>query len=119
MYSDRALALYEELGDLRNQALILNNLGLLAQERSDWDEALDCISGRSTSWNTGDRANACLAKYNIAEILSDQGRLDEAETLLREVIRVWRSQAPTRMSPMQGVNWARCSPKVRAIRRGA
>ena len=30
-------------------------------------------------------------KYNIAEIESDQGRLDEAEPLIREVLRVWRA----------------------------
>ena len=30
-------------------------------------------------------------KYNISEILIDQGRYDEAEPLLREVIRVWRA----------------------------
>ena len=40
MYSGQALALYEELGDVRNQALILNNMGTIAQERSNWDEAL-------------------------------------------------------------------------------
>jgi tetratricopeptide (TPR) repeat protein len=93
VYSAKALALYEELGDLRNQALVLNNLGLLAQERSSWDEALE-LYGRSLDImdRTGDRANVSLAKYNIAEILSDQGRQGEAEALLREVIRVWRSQ---------------------------
>jgi tetratricopeptide (TPR) repeat protein len=92
VYSARALQLYEELGDLRNQALILNNLGILAQERSAWDEALDLYNRSQAIFElTGDRANVSLAKYNISEILSDQGRQDEAETLIREVIRVWRS----------------------------
>ncbi len=92
VYSGRALALYEELGDLRSQALILNNLGIIAQERSHWDEAL-ALYDRSLAImeQTGDRTNAALAKYNIAEILSDQGRLDEAEVLLRDVLRVWRA----------------------------
>jgi tetratricopeptide (TPR) repeat protein len=92
VYSRRALALYEELGDLRNQALVLNNLGILAQERSHWDEALELYQRALAIMDRlGDRANAGLAKYNIAEILSDQGRLDEAETLLRDVLRVWRA----------------------------
>ena len=93
VYSARALELYESLGDLSNQALILNNLGILAQERSSWDEALD-LYRRSLEImdRIGNRAGASLAKYNIAEILSDQGRLDEAESLLREVLRVWRAQ---------------------------
>ena len=32
-----------------------------------------------------------LTKYNLSEILIDQGRYDEAEPLIREVIRVWRA----------------------------
>ena len=96
VYSGRALELYEELGDLRNQALILNNQGIIAQERSAWDEALDLYRRSLAIFDaTGDRSNACLASYNIAEILSDQGRLDEAEALLRDVLRVWRSQGAT------------------------
>jgi tetratricopeptide (TPR) repeat protein len=92
VYSPRALTLYEELGDLRNQALILNNMGVFAQERSEWDQATD-LYRRSLELfeRIGDTANASLAKYNIAEILSDQGRLDAAEPLLRDVIRVWRA----------------------------
>ena len=96
VYSSRALELYEELGDLRNQALILNNQGIIAQERSSWDEALNLYRRSLAIFEaTGDRSNACLASYNIAEILSDQGRLDEAEALLRDVLRVWRSQGAT------------------------
>ena len=93
VYSARALALYEELGDLTNQALTLNNLGILAQERSQWDEALDLYRRALEIMDRiGNRAGASLARYNVAEILSDQGRLDEAEALLRDVLRVWRAQ---------------------------
>jgi class 3 adenylate cyclase/tetratricopeptide (TPR) repeat protein len=92
VYSARALELYEELGELRDQALILNNMGIIAQERSKWDEALHLYDRALEIFDrTGDRTNACLAKYNIAEILTDQGRLDEAEPLQREVLRVWRA----------------------------
>ena len=93
VYSDRALRLYEELGDLRSQALILNNQGVFAQELSDWDKASELYRRALDIFDTvGDTANASLAKYNIAEILSDQGRYDEVEPLLREVLRVWRGQ---------------------------
>ena len=36
-------------------------------------------------------ARSAVVKYNIAEILSDQGHWTSAERLLREAIRVWRA----------------------------
>jgi ABC-type dipeptide/oligopeptide/nickel transport system ATPase component len=41
VYSARAIALYEELGDLPNQASVLNNLGGFAYWAGNWAEALD------------------------------------------------------------------------------
>jgi predicted ATPase/class 3 adenylate cyclase len=92
VYSPKALEIYEELGDLRNQALTLNNMGTLAQERSEWDEARELYERSLMLFERmGDRTTAGLAKFNIAQILSDQGRFDEAEPLFREVLRVWRA----------------------------
>ena len=92
VYSGQSLELYEELGDLRGQAIVLNNLGLIAQERSDWDKALELYRRVLEIMDMmGDRASVSVAKYNVAEILNDQGRLDEAEVMLREVLRVWRA----------------------------
>ena len=92
VYSGQSLELYEELGDLRGQAIVLNNLGLIAQERSDWDKALELYRRVLEIMDMmGDRASVSVAKYNVAEMLNDQGRLDEAEVMLREVLRVWRA----------------------------
>ena len=92
IYSPKALEIYEDLGDLRNQALTLNNMGTLAQERSEWDEARELYERSLMLFERmGDRTTAGLAKFNIAQILSDQGRFDEAEPLFREVLRVWRA----------------------------
>ena len=55
----------------------------------------------------GDRAYEALVKYNIAEILSDQGHHREAVALLREVIRQWRAAGPRRTSPRPGGRWQR------------
>jgi len=91
-YSRAALAIYEELGDLRNQALTLNNLGLIAHGRSEWVESRELYQRALTMFEQiGDRTTASLAKFNLSEILSDQGRYDEAEALLRDVLRVWRA----------------------------
>ena len=92
IYSPLALKIYEELGDLRNQAITLNNIGAQAQDRSDWNEARALYERSLMLFDRmGDRTTAGLAKFNIGQILSDQGRYEEAEPLLREVLRVWRA----------------------------
>jgi tetratricopeptide (TPR) repeat protein len=92
VYGPRALAIYEELGDLARQASVLSNLGLVAWEQSRWDECLTLYRQAKEIWDsTGDRWNASFATYNIGELLSDQGVYDEAEQLLREALRVWRA----------------------------
>ena len=91
-HSGQALAIYEELGDLRNQALILNNQGLIAHDASRWDDS-GALYGRGLAIadQIGDRSLGALMKYNLSEILIDQGRYVEAEPLIREVIRLWRA----------------------------
>jgi class 3 adenylate cyclase/tetratricopeptide (TPR) repeat protein len=90
-YSPRALELFERIGDLGRQALILNNMGVFAKDRSEWDEARAMYDrARHLFETTGDRAYETLVKYNVAEILSDQGHYEEAEALQRDVLRTWR-----------------------------
>ena len=91
-YSGSALALYEEMGDLWGQGVVLNNLGAQAYWQGRWDEALELYArGREARDLVGDAVNASYGTANIAEILSDQGRLDEATPLFRDVLRVWRA----------------------------
>lgn len=90
--SPLALEIYERMGDLGRQALILNNMGVLAKDRSQWDEARELYNrSRRLFEVTGDRAYETLIKFNVAEILSDQGHYVEAEDLLRDVVRAWRA----------------------------
>ncbi|MFP5343632.1 MAG: AAA family ATPase [Candidatus Limnocylindria bacterium] len=92
VYSRRALEIYEELGDLRNQALVLNNEGLLAHDRSQWDESRHLYErALEIAVRIGDRSMGALLQYNLTEILIDQGRYEEAEPLILEVLRVWRA----------------------------
>jgi class 3 adenylate cyclase/tetratricopeptide (TPR) repeat protein len=81
-----ALPIYEELGNLKRQAAVLNNLGIDAYYEGDWAKALD-VYGRSQRLyeRIGNVTNVALAKNNIAEILSDQGSFEEADELLEEV----------------------------------
>ena len=91
-FGPRALAIYEELGDLWQQAATLNNMGQTAYQRSDWNASRDLTERARALWlTTGDRWAASFATFNIGEMLSDQGRYSEAEPLLREALRVWKA----------------------------
>ena len=71
---------------------MLNNLGCYSYWRGEWDAALELYErGRAARERIGDAVNASYGTINIAEILVDQGRLDEAEPLLRQVLRVWQA----------------------------
>src|SRR6185369_8504668 len=91
-YGALALAIFEELGDVRNQASTLNNLGLIAHARSEWDESRRLYERSIELFGAiGDREKVSLSKFNVAEILRDQGHFDDAEALLRDAIRTWRA----------------------------
>jgi predicted ATPase/class 3 adenylate cyclase len=100
-YSRRALVLYEELGDLRGQAAVYNNLGMWAYFQGDWSEALELYArARDIRERMGDPIHAAVANENIAEILIDQEHLEQAEPLLQSALRVcrasgWRAETAT------------------------
>jgi class 3 adenylate cyclase/tetratricopeptide (TPR) repeat protein len=81
-----ALPIFEDLGNLKRQATVLNNLGIDAYYEGEWAKALDVYErSRALFERIGDVTNVAMAKNNIGEILSDQGKLEEAEALFQEV----------------------------------
>jgi tetratricopeptide (TPR) repeat protein len=52
-WAERALGLYEELGDLEGQAVMANNLGVLAFFESRWDETLERYREAGSSPSAG------------------------------------------------------------------
>ena len=89
---DRALALFEELGDVKRQGDVLTYYGAMAYWEGRWHDAVELYErGRERSERAGDAVGAAIASMNIAEIRSDQGRLDEAEAPAREALRVFRA----------------------------
>ena len=88
----RALTIYEELGDRRSQAFVIQNLGVSAYTDGRWTEALEWWTrAREMCLQIGDPVTAAEAADNTAEVLSDQGHYGEAEELLRSSMRLWKA----------------------------
>jgi len=92
-YRALALPIYEELGDFVGQANVLNNLGVAAYYyEGDWGQALSYYRrSQAARERAGDVVGAATASNNIGEILSDQGKLDDARALFRSALDVWRA----------------------------
>jgi tetratricopeptide (TPR) repeat protein len=91
-YREKALPIYERLGDLVGQAGVLNNLGIDAYYEGRWDLARELYERtRDLCRRSGNVMVDGTALNNIGEILSDQGSLDEAESVFREALSLWRS----------------------------
>ena len=72
----RALALYEELGNLPGQTSIFNTLGVAADVRGEWQVALEAFQhAQDAVQRTGDAVMHGACSNNIGEIVLDQGRL--------------------------------------------
>jgi class 3 adenylate cyclase/tetratricopeptide (TPR) repeat protein len=90
--SERALEIYAELGDLGGQAVVLNNLGVFAYFRGQWDEAIAFYDrGHDARLATGNEIEAAFGTCNIGEILSNQGHYEEAERRFRDSLHMFRA----------------------------
>ena len=86
----RALAIFEELGDLVGQGNVLNNLGIGAYYRGKWVTSLEHYErSREARVRSGDVVGAATEENNIAEILSDQGDLEAARSLFESARATW------------------------------
>ena len=89
---DRALPIFDELGLLHREALVLNNLGVRSYYEGAWDDALDLyLRSEEVVKRAGDVLTGGHATNNRAEILLDQGRLDEAAELFEVALRTYRA----------------------------
>ncbi len=90
----QALEIYEALDQPAGQAIVLNNLGVNAYFAGGWAEAVVFWERSKLQRDrTGDVVQSATAANNIAEILSDQGRLDPARILFEEALAVWNAAA--------------------------
>jgi class 3 adenylate cyclase/tetratricopeptide (TPR) repeat protein len=108
-----SLPLFEELGDLRGQATVLNNLGIEAYYEGDWDKALDVYRrSRALFERIGDVTSVAMTANNIGEILSDQGLLEEAEQLFREADETAAPAGHRALSALARVNLGRAAARA-------
>lgn len=92
VHSERALEIFRRLGDLDQEAAVVNNLGVRAYFEGRWDDAVMLYRQASeASARAGSVANASIGDCNIGEIRSDQGRYDEAEARLRRALEIMGS----------------------------
>lgn len=91
-HGTRALRIFEGRNALGDQAVVLNNLGAHAYHLGRWDEAVRLYGrGRETNVKIGNLVDAGYGSWNIAEILMDQGRVDDAVAELTWLGDLWRS----------------------------
>ena len=91
-HMEQAVAIYERLEDTAGQAHMSVNLGAAAYYAGRWDYARETWDkGRELFVTVGDASSAAISDANVAQVLADQGRTDEAEPLLRSCVRIYRA----------------------------
>ena len=91
-HGETALRIFEQLGDLTEQAHMLNNMAVQRSAEGRWPDALLMFARAAETFRRlGDAPNAANADYNRAEVLVRQGRSDEALPLLQNTLRVARA----------------------------
>jgi class 3 adenylate cyclase/tetratricopeptide (TPR) repeat protein len=92
LHGEAALRIFEQLGDLTEQAHMLNNMALQRSAEGRWPDALLMFTrAAETHRRLGDAFKAADSDYNRAEVLVRQGRSDEALPLLQNSLRVARA----------------------------
>ena len=104
---DRSIAISEEHGLHRIRGAALGNLGIHHYTEGRWDEAVEYYrASRDAKLHAGDPLWAAVQDSNVAEILSDQGHLEDAEPGFRDMVRVSRASAlPDRRGARHQQSW--------------
>ncbi|MBV9486403.1 MAG: AAA family ATPase, partial [Frankiaceae bacterium] len=91
-----ALAVYHELGDLPAKALCYNRYGACAYYAGRWDDAVDLyVQAERAYWRVGREYDAAVNAANRAEVLVQQGNLDEVTEIVSAASKVWIATGAT------------------------
>jgi len=115
----RALEIYRELGDPDQESAVLNNLGMFAYFRGDWDEAARLYrESGACSEKAGNATDPAIADTNVGEILLDQGRLHEAAPYLTRARRVLTATGDNQTAAIVDVMLGRLSVREGRLAEG-
>ncbi|WP_243075397.1 AAA family ATPase [Microbacterium sp. SS28] len=92
IHLSRALELYDQAHDELSKSKVLSLLGVRAYYRGDWTTATALYEqSRAAADAAGDVVGAAVESGNAAEVLIDQGRIDEARPIVDDVLRVFEA----------------------------
>jgi class 3 adenylate cyclase/tetratricopeptide (TPR) repeat protein len=93
VHEERALEIFEELGDLPGILLLAINIGVQAYADGRWDDAIAMYAkAQDVARRSGNASGEGAAAANLGEVLISRGQLDEAYVVLQEARRVLRGQ---------------------------
>ena len=112
-YYEKAIAIFQQFGDLRGEASALNNLGVHWYFKGDMERALEYWRRSGAAYErVGMVVEAAIATNNVAEALSDLGQVGEAELSFREALRVFRASRYGEGIPAVLSNLGRCATRL-------
>jgi tetratricopeptide (TPR) repeat protein len=92
VHSTEALEILEQLGDSAGMSRILNAMGGFAYWEGRWDDAISAYERSAQHCNRiGNYFQEAICHANMAELLINQNRLEEAEPLITESVRVLKA----------------------------
>ncbi len=91
-FAQKAAVLFRRVGDLLYEAHSINNLGVAAYFAGDWATAIEhYLASADTMATAGAATWSGTSRNNVAEVYSDQGRLDLAEEQLDAADRIFHA----------------------------
>ena len=97
-YLERALGIFEEIGDAHGRALAVATLGFVDRVKGRHDQALDRFEQSLAVFReVGDRVSEVDALTNIARIRQEEGKFEQAAELLDQALAICRSLRAPRL----------------------